>query len=73
MTELSKQDLSILSELDDVWVTFDEIYVPGVSLRTLRNRLVSLRYHGYVDSRISDAHGRVEYAITEKGDEILDR
>jgi hypothetical protein len=73
MTALSAEQLAVLRNIDDVWVMFDEIwpYVTGVPKRDVAAIVRGLVARGYVDSRRSDAHGRVEYAITEAGDKEL--
>jgi DNA-binding PadR family transcriptional regulator len=66
-------DERVLAELDDVWQTFAEINPRQVGSRTLKGRLASLCARRLAVSRVSDANGKVEYAITEAGDRALGR
>jgi DNA-binding PadR family transcriptional regulator len=60
--------------VDDVWVTFDEIAIHGdVPRHRLRGVLTSCVKRGLMESRTSDAHGKVEYAITPEGDKVAGR
>ena len=65
---------AVLAQLDDVWATFDEIWpYTGIAKRRVAPILRGLKSRGFVDTRVSDAHGRTEYAITEEGDRELGR
>lgn len=61
----------VLSRLDDVWRTFDEVVPPGwpaASRGHVRGMLQRGVARGLVATRTSDAHGRVEYALTQDGE-----
>lgn len=71
--EPTREERHVLDVLREDWQTFDEVADGAAQLnnRTLvslrRERtlgiLRSLRRRGIIDSRVSDAHGRTEYAL----------
>jgi DNA-binding PadR family transcriptional regulator len=74
MNDISTEARAVLAQLDDVWVMFDEIWpYAGVPKSRVAPILRGLKSRGFVATRVSDAHGRTEYAITEEGDRELGR
>lgn len=74
---MTENDILILENLDTVYSLFSEI-IPSrdhspLSRRFVKGRLLSLCKKGFAESRISDACGRVEYAITDEGQRFLDK
>jgi predicted lipoprotein len=76
--DLSADEQMALEQIDyTIWATFREVYPyranRGVVGQRLKSALVKLKTKGLVASRVSDAHGKVEYALTEAGIAMIDR
>jgi DNA-binding HxlR family transcriptional regulator len=64
---LYPEDRLVLMQLGQDWRFFNQISVYGMTRQQVKNRLISLKMRGYVDTRRNDIYNRVEYALTEKG------
>lgn len=73
MAELPFDQKRVLGQIDDVWQLVREVEagLPYMPHRDVLANLHALKGRGLADCRRSDAHGRWEWAITEKGDALL--
>lgn len=72
---LPVKQLRVLEHMDvDTWCVFEEVLAwqpVEVSRQECVNALRGLQRRGLVQTRQSDAHGGVEYAITDQADQLL--
>ena len=70
--DLTQLEQAVLMASDTVWKTAWEYHGLHYSYQQVIVTLTHLRKKGLIDSRISDAHGRMEWALTDEGLKLHD-